>query len=204
MAFYESPEWQFNCVSCFSGDMRKHFGIYAKGYRLAAIAVAERTLSNSHIPDYCGYPIVFLFRHAFELHLKNVIYSLALLAAFKRISDIDFSLHNNHNLSSLASKATDMLNRMFPEDHGIVALANQILLTAREITEIDKDSFSYRYPIDVKGDPSTKVGQTINLKAFSIHMDNLLEQLEVLDFGMNIERDKAEEMYEFFESVWPG
>jgi hypothetical protein len=204
MAFYESSDWQYNCVSCFSGDMRKHFGTYAKGYRLAAVAVAERTLSSGHIPDYCGYPIIFLFRHAFELHLKNVIYGLATLAAFKRIGDIDIGLYNNHNLSALAGRATGLLNRLFPKDEGIVALTEQMSTTAEEFAQIDKDSFSYRYPIDVKGAPSTRVGQTVNLKAFAEHMDELLEKLEVLDFGMNVETDKAQEMYELLESIWPS
>ena len=161
-------------------------------------------LSKDHIPDYAGYPIIFLFRHAFELHLKNALYNSALLGAFRRINDIDFNLYNDHNLSSLAGRAIKTLLILFPKDDGILELTKEISLVAKEITAIDRDSYAYRYPIDKKGGPSTRPGQSVNLKAYAEHMDQLLEKLEILDFGLNIETDKAQELYELMETIWPS
>jgi hypothetical protein len=180
------------------------FGVYAKGYRHAARIVAEKLIEQGRFPDYDAYPIVFLYRHAFELHLKNVIYCTALLAAFKRMDDIDTNLYNNHDLCTISDSATKVLCKAFPNDSGIAELSSEIIDTAKDLSILDKSSFSYRYPIDKKGKPSTKRSQLVDAEAFANHMENMLEKLEVVDFGIDLETERAQELYELMEVIWPS
>ena len=72
---------------------------------------------------------------------------------------------------------------------------------AIEFEQIDRDSFGYRYPIDTKGNPSTKPHQIINLLAFHNSMKELLGELRIVDFGLDIEVFQAQEIYGFFKEA---
>lgn len=59
-------------------------------------------------------------------------------------------------------------------------------------------SDSYRYPISTRGDYSTRLGQSVNLSSLSDHMDSLLENLDAINFGLNLETDIEQEVYEAY------
>ena len=72
-------------------------------------------------------------------------------------------------------------------------------------TRIDRSSHAYRYPVDKKGQPSTKRNQEITLGTLATRMAAVLEDLDTVHFGLNIETDKAEELYSLLsESFHPG
>ena len=73
--------------------------------------------------------------------------------------------------------------------------------TCDEFSEIDPRSDGYRYPIDSKGERSTKEHQMINLRAFADRMSSVLEDLDAIHFGLDIETDVAQEVYEAVESL---
>ncbi len=139
MEFYQSEEQHSNFVSCFSPNLRLQFGSYARGYRHAAGILAQHLIAKNRFPDYEGYPLVFLYRHAFELALKNVIYQAALLAAFRRTDDIDGKLRNDHNLERLSRVATKSLLAIFSDDDDLNKVCDRVSVTAREFTSIDAD-----------------------------------------------------------------
>lgn len=201
MAFYNELNDYTNFVISFSHIPKYDFGIFAKGYRFAANSLAKELIDMGSFPDYKAYPIVFLYRHALELHLKNIIYRIGKLLFFKREEDIDNKLYNNHKLVDLSGKVENILTKVFPEDQELHQLLKEVMSVAKEFAEIDIDSYGYRYPINTSGRHSTKPNQIVNLRSLATHMDNLLEQLEVIDFGLNIETDIAQEIYEAFENL---
>jgi hypothetical protein len=73
--------------------------------------------------------------------------------------------------------------------------------TCREFAEIDPKSENYRYPIDSKGHRSSKRHQVVNLRAFTERLSSVLEDLDTIHFGLNIERDLAQDVYETIESA---
>jgi hypothetical protein len=199
MAFYNKLNDPTNFVNSVSRTPKYGFCSFAEGYRFAAHTVAKELIDNGHFPDYNAYPIVFLYRHALELHLKNIIYCVAKLSVFKGLEDIDNKLYNTHKLDNLSCKVNNILTKLFPEDEGLHQFLEEVVLVAKEYSEIDIDSFAYRYPIDTRGEHSTKSSQCVNLRSLDTHMNDLLKQLENIDFGINIETDIAQEIYEEFE-----
>lgn len=193
MAFYDSIDNDANFFVRFASDPRHHFGVFAKAYRLGAEQISKNLIEKGNFPVYEAFPVVFLFRHSLELHLKNIIYKAEKLATFRERDDIDAKLYNWHDLTMLADKASKLMRLLFREDQSIREVINSFVTTSHEFTEIDPSSFSYRYPIDKKGNPSTKRGQKTNLRAIAEHMSGLLEDLEAIDFGLDAETYTAQE-----------
>jgi hypothetical protein len=74
MAFYNESN-QSSFVISFTNAPRYDFGNFAVGYKFVANLIAEKLMESEFgFPDYQAYPVVFLYRHAFELHLKNILY----------------------------------------------------------------------------------------------------------------------------------
>lgn len=190
-----------NFVISFTRDPRNDFGVFAEGYFHAASKLAEDLLSRTGFPDFDAYPVVFLYRHSLELYLKNVIYKSALLMAFKRLDDIDAKLYNNHDLIMLSGKATVILRRLFPHDEGLQRFSDTVLRVSSEFSDIDANSFAYRYPIDRQGNPSTRPHQVVNLETLSRTMNDLLEGLDTLDFGLEVETNQAQEIHEILKEL---
>ena len=107
---------RFNVISSFSKNPKNDFGIYAKGYHNSAKILKDNFLSKIGFGDYDGYPIVFLYRHSFELNLKNIIYSGIRLSHLKNIDDFDNKLYNNHFLLNLAEQCEKILKKVFSDD----------------------------------------------------------------------------------------
>jgi hypothetical protein len=196
MAFYDDTQSHSNIVIAFTGSPRYDFGAFARGYHQAANQLSKNLLCKSGYRDFDGYPIVFLYRHAFELNLKNIAYWSMRLCAFKNIDLMDAKLHHNHDLIQLADLGTRLLLKLFATEPGIDKLVGAIKTIAREFHEIDSTSFSYRYPIDKSGNYSTKEHQVVNILSIHRNMDKLLNDLEIVNFGLDIDTDQAQEVYE--------
>lgn len=196
MAFYNEHSDITNFVVSFMDNPKDDFGIFSKGYRMAANKLASALLERSQFSDYEAYPIVFLFRHALELSLKHIIFRSKLLAAFKFRDDIDIKIRNTHDLEQLSASVANLLRSLFPEDEDISNLIRNIITTCTEISKIDPISESYRYPTNKKGLPSSKRHQVVNLRSFAKHMASILDDLDTIHFGLNIEIDIAQEVFE--------
>jgi hypothetical protein len=201
MAFYNSVDDASNFVISFTANPRHDFGVYAKGYYRAASNLAEHLLAKRQFPDYEAYPIVFLYRQSLELYLKGILYKAAILYAFKDIDGMDDHLRNSHRLVPLAQGATQVFKRLFPGDQALLRKAAKIELVSSEFEEIDQDSYSYRYPIDKQGNASTKPHQIVNLSALHKALNEVLEGIDTIDFGMDVEESKAQGIYEVLEEV---
>ncbi|HEY9693692.1 MAG TPA: hypothetical protein V6D15_15920 [Oculatellaceae cyanobacterium] len=201
MAFYNELNDHTNFFISFSNAPRYDFAVFAKGYKFAANLIAEELIESYNFPYYQAYPVVFLYRHALELQLKSIIYGVAKLLFFKDIEDIDNKLYNHHDLSKLSEKAYHVITQAFPDDVTLQKLLEKVVRVAKDFSEIDPNSFAYRYPINKNGEHSTQRNQFVNLRSLATHMDNLLSELEVIEFGLNVETDLAQEVYEILESL---
>ncbi|GJQ60399.1 MAG: hypothetical protein D8M57_01755 [Candidatus Scalindua sp. AMX11] len=83
---------------------------------MASKILAKHILEKNRFSCYEAYPVAFLYRHAFELALKNIIYKGALLAALSSFDDLDSKLYNTHSLEFLADTSQKVLNKLFPHD----------------------------------------------------------------------------------------
>ena len=200
MAFDTKYAFVGFCVG-FTRSPRNDFGTFAQGYHRAAHLLSQALLAKPRFPDYEAYPVAYLYRHAFELNLKNVIYKAALLSAFRRMDDFDAKLYNQHKLQPLASRAREILIALFPEDQGLTSIADDLRVVAQEMSTIDDSSYVYRYPIARDGRCSVDRPQTVNLVGLSTRMDQILNQPEVIDFGIDVETHVAQEVFEIIERL---
>jgi hypothetical protein len=185
----------------FTGNPLGDFGVFAKGYAYAANSLAEKLLQAPQFADYQAYPVVFLYRHALELSLKHIIYSSVRIAAFRRIRDVEHRLHNDHDVQRLAQIAGHLLERLLPEDRGLHKAFSDAKRTAREFSQIDPRSYAYRYPVDISGKQSTERHQVVNLRAVAQTMSSILELLGTIHFGLSIELDDAQAVYDSVEDL---
>jgi hypothetical protein len=197
MPFYKGEDSHHNVVISFTPNPKYDFGVFARGYHIAANQLAENFLSKTNYGDYEGYPIIFLYRHALELNLKNIIYWAVRLCHFKNVSVIDSQLHNKHELTKLAEIAAPLLLKLFPlNSQEFIELTSYLTVIAQEFDEIDPISFSYRYPIDTKGNYSTKRHQVVDILSIHKNMDELLNKLETINFGLDIETYQVQQISE--------
>jgi hypothetical protein len=196
MPFYnESANYQ-NIVISFSKNPRYEFGAFAKGYHQAANTLCEKFLLQPGYRDYEGYPIVFLYRHAFELYLKNIIYWAARICEFKDVDNLDFKLYNTHCLPKLSTVVINTLKLSVGMDQWLSDIMISVDKISKEFDEIDPDSYSYRYPINTKGNESTNHHQVVNMRSIHSNMDKMLTYLEAVATGLDAETDNAQELYE--------
>jgi hypothetical protein len=201
MGFYDATDNVSSFSIAVGHDPKAQFGLFAKGYANAAAMLATDLLERkSGFGDYEAYPIVFLYRHAFELSLKNLLLKPARLLAFKGIDTLHSKLYTGHKLADLARPVAAILRRLFRGDDQLEQITQKMLGIAAELTKLDPISIAYRYPTDRDGNWSTPLNQTVSLEAFHSTMSQLLDELEYIDLGMNIETDIAQEVYEILMS----
>ena len=78
--FYDQQSDLSNFVISFTRDPKGDFAVFARAYAHAADRLAAQLLEALRFSDHEAYPVIFLYRHAFELSLKHIIYASALLA----------------------------------------------------------------------------------------------------------------------------
>lgn len=112
---------------------------YSYGYFSSAKILAEKTLTTEMGMDLSIYPLVFLYRHAIELSLKNVIYFLWELNAHER------KIIKSHNIIELWKSAKQMLQetRELKEDKEIIAFVDKFL---QDISDLDSTAEVFRFP----------------------------------------------------------
>ena len=201
MPFYNQSDDHSNFVVGFTPDPKRDFGVFAKGYRLAADRLTAQLFAAPRFSDYEAYPVVFLYRHALELSLKHIIYASVDLAALKYLDDLDKGLQNTHDLRKLSQAATGLLTLLYPEDEFLKQISSVLADTCADLGSLDARSDAYRYPIDARGLRSTDEHTTVNLHAFATRMSPLLEDLDTIHFGLGGERYIAEDAYRIVQEA---
>ena len=205
MSFYDAIDDFSSFRIGLDRDPKGQFGIFAKGYAQAAAMLAKDLLGREHLfREYEAYPIVFLYRHAFELAMKNVLLKPGLLIAFKGLDKLQSKLYTEHDLIELSRRVAILLRGLFPRDKELEQVTQKLITISGEFAKIDRTSFAYRYPTDKNGNRSTPVNQTVSLQALHATMSEILGNLEVIDFGINVETDIAEQAYELMMSELPA
>jgi hypothetical protein len=74
-------------------------------------------------------------------------------------------------------------------------LLQRIRTTSQELAAIDVTSYAFRYPIDTNGQPAAESNQSVNLRAFALHMSSLLEDIDTLNFGLDAQTYIAQEVF---------
>ena len=119
------------------------------GYALEYIQAANKLIQTiDDLPGREAYvlPIVFLYRHYIELQLKSIL------------EQEGCEILPRHHLDALWTQVKPILERVFRQLSKKELLAEMEAVEERiiEFHEVDERSYSFRYPIDRKGNPSLK------------------------------------------------
>lgn len=162
---------------------------YAETYRSAACRlVHEHRGLKLTTPDHQVLPILFLYRHSFELFLKTIVYH----AAEVSISPTEMTvalprLWREHSLMKLCGMAKPVLHASKWAADNSEEFGNQLANTAAAIDAFDVGSYAFRYPVTSTGSPSLPTAFLVNMFFYSDEMEDLLDAC--LDFCRCLKHD---------------
>lgn len=191
MAFWESSGPYGSFVIHYTNLPERDFGAYARGYALAAKNLAQDFLSRASA-DYEAYPVVFLYRHALELYLKDLVIKGLHLASV-RGDELLEAVTYDHNLHRLFGASAKVLQSCFPNDEGLSEFVERLERVANDMVLLDKSSFIFRYPVDKQDSRPVSGAIHGSVAAIAETMDPLLEEFDSIDTGLEVETDLAEE-----------
>ena len=188
MPFYKLGEGDYrNIEEGFSRHHQKDFSKYAKGYYRAAKKLADDLLEKPGFGDYEGYPIVFLYRHALELHLKAFVFSTKAITKMRK--DPGKVVTNGHDLPSLYGAFEKLLGGIpeLKKDANMRMFLNSLKSVVQDFHEIDPASDLFRYPLGKDGNP---------MKRTVLRIGDIMETFEELEEGIEaitLDADDVEE-----------
>jgi len=151
---------------------------YAWSYRGAAANLISSYRGNeTGTIDERALPILFLYRHAFELYLKALVYRAAVVSIAEEELVLALPrLWREHSLVRLLEMSFPLLRSryLFMWDD---ELEEKIARVAKGLDEVDSGSYAFRYPVTSKGQPSLPTHMLTNIFVFSEILENVLDDL---------------------------
>jgi hypothetical protein len=181
-----------NALLNWQKDPAEEILSYAWSYRRSAISLVASLQQRDVVAiDNGALPILFLYRHSFELYLKALVYHAALLSVDKsELIDALPRLWREHSLLRLVKMSLPVLTGSHPLT---VAgeLHNEVNALARKLDEVDSGSYSFRYPVSTKGEGSLPENFFMNIFTFSDAMERVLDDLSQFCHSLEKERNST-------------
>ena len=178
-----------NALLNWTGRPVQDLVAYAETYRSAACRLvhAHRELKITAL-DHHALPVLFLYRHSFELFLKAIVYFSATISISEsKIATALPRLWREHSLVRLHAMAAPVLQESRPALVDAADLGQAILRMARLIDDIDPGSYSFRYPVTTTGQASLPNPLLTNIFSFSEAIEEVLS--DALDFCRGLGHD---------------
>jgi hypothetical protein len=170
------------------------FEFYGEAYHSAA-----RILLANFSPRRIAFaPIGFLYRHALELHLKDVVISgQKLLEKQGKAFSAPGKILNStqHSLLELWKAVKRMHAELGWDDEGLDRYEQLIT----QFHEVDERSFGFRYPVDRKCNPVLLWDSEFNPKWFSKKMAALISRIQSISNQIAQELDALRDEAEWYE-----
>jgi hypothetical protein len=171
---------------------------YTEGYRRGAKVLVEHVVaSGGHEKNCLVYPIIFLYRHHLELALKRIIRRAPGLLSRSLTKDEKDHL-GKHRLDWLWQDLKPMFIGIFgavgweePDQIDMEGVDDYI----RQISELDRDGFSFRYAHSKEGDRLLPEHlKHINIRHFAEMMDRLVGYIDEIDTATSVVKEWQDDM----------
>ena len=154
--------------------------LYARSFHKAAKTLATSLqLGTSPLSEFGVSPVVFMYRHAVELHLKAIV--LGEGGNFLATKPDDLSVHKTHAVSWLAQFVCQIIAAVKWEKEfrcdDIENLAD-FKAIIEELNAVDPGSYVFRLPVSAEGLDSAPGRATLTIRDFARRMGALLELLD--------------------------
>jgi hypothetical protein len=164
---------------CYSIPAEDLF-LYARSFHSAAKTLAGSLQLNAS--PFAGSdisPVVFMYRHAVELHLKAIV--LGDGGNFLSTKPDALSVHKTHSVSWLSQFVSQIITAVKWEKEfkceGIENLAD-FKAIIEELNSVDPGSYVFRLPVSAEGQDSAPDQVKLTIRDFARRMDALLELLD--------------------------
>src|ERR1035441_4032599 len=173
----------------------KDLFLYARSFHKAAKALAgSLQLDASPFADSDVSPVVFMYRHAVELHLKAIV--LGDGGNFLATKPDALSVHKTHSVSWLAQFVVQIITAVKWEGEfkceGIENLAN-LKAVIEELNAVNPGSYVFRLPVSTERQDAIPGQVKLTIRDFARRMDALLELLDSTADGLAAEWDLRSE-----------
>lgn len=195
------------------GDPIRELEIIAESYQSVArerVELLKSTRGTLRAGDeFEAYPIVFLYRQAFELSLKAIVFAGAVLLREMGEEPMRMKELMRHDLMPLFQEVSRIFTTMTAGDAW--DFGEPELLTradfeeiVREFDEIDRGSYTFRYSVKKNGtSPSLDKGFEFDLFAFAAIMDRIVPALAGAPGWIRDEmQERWEAAYEAQQDAW--
>src|ERR1039457_4742172 len=156
--------------------------LHAQSFHKAAKALAAFQLDASPLADFDVSPVVFMYRHAVELHLKALV--LGEGGNFLATKPDALSVHKTHSVSWLVQFVVQIITALKWENEfkcdGIENLTD-FKAVIEELNAVDPGSYIFRLPGRAEGQDSAPGRVKVTMLEFARRMDALLELLDSTD-----------------------
>ncbi|HEY9853751.1 MAG TPA: hypothetical protein V6D28_30050 [Leptolyngbyaceae cyanobacterium] len=150
------------------------FDVLAVGYKSAADILVKHVIENGTDQDTLVYPIVFLYRQHLELRFKEIIREgWLLLNEGKDFPPI-------HDLQELWKQVKEVIKKLLPDEEETQG-ESLIEHIVNEFSKRDKQSYSFRYPGDKKGNNPLADLQYINIR----HLSEMIQEASDFLYGVS-------------------
>ncbi len=147
------------------------FYAYSLGYFHAGKCMAASLLENSDLIDLVVYPLVFTFRHAVELGLKD------LAIALPRLWDEGNDIKLTHKLLDnwTCVKAYVARPPVFSPEEPVIDVVEKIL---GDLVEIDPSGEAFRFPTARNGNRFLQDTSWINIRVFASALSTVADAFD--------------------------
>ncbi len=152
-------------------------GIPAMGYLEAGHILSEYLHKKNGRQDSLVHPILFCYRHYFELALKDQIH-----LTLSRMHEVYYPKRDNHDLLKLFSKFRELTEEEVLDVSGPEESIMYDLLEAyvKELQEFDKDASLFRYSIPHSKDQGYRKQINLSLTTLRMRIDEMAGWLSSL------------------------
>jgi hypothetical protein len=183
----------------FSTEPTEEFGYYGSGLLEAARTLARSFARRRGRRQIDIVPVLFLYRHSIELLAKAVILSGNRLMQQRGEGQDECDLFSSfarsrHRLPPLL----DSIRRVFEYAHwewhwpkSAIESFDDARRVIEELDALDPDSFSFRYPTNVRGERAISSDHTIGQRTILAVLDDVAESLDTAVFGLDAECSRA-------------
>jgi len=173
----------FHLNACVGDNGGPHtFFHYALGYYEAAKQVAENIMIDDYHVDTKVYPLLFLYRQYVELIIKH------LLITSSKLANKDIINIKGHEID----KKWRLLIHELDENSNLKAhIENQSFIEEliMEISSIDNNGETFRYPLDLQGREHLKNVNIINIENVHSAMTLIYKYFEKIDLEIDMIND---------------
>lgn len=175
------------------------FSNYIRGYKLSADATYDSfiTTIDKSVKDTIYYPLCFMHRHIAELYIKFLYVGLI---GNSKEDYKDFFFKNGHNLiklwQNIQPKLFSLARRV-----GYKYNSGAITSYVRQISDIDKMSFTFRYPTEKDGEKALKETFLFDVKLFHERMKQLYIEFDTILLNIDGQLEKFKESPDFNKAL---